>query len=103
MSNCIYCKAVKGKPHKIDCVAVYRKVKIRVIIEYEVSEPYSWDKNMIEFHRNKGSWCADNIFDELKEYVGEDGCICGITSIQCIDENKDGEPFLNLPPQPPQS
>lgn len=46
---------------------------IRMEIEYIAWFPHDWDTQMIEFHRNDGSWCSDNVvgeFETMHDYIG---------------------------------
>lgn len=74
--ECLYCRQKIGQPHGSECVCVTKRVKLRYTIEIETDLPHSWDKDMIEFHRNESSWCTDNLIDELQEYVDEGQCLC---------------------------
>ena len=78
--ECFYCKQDIGQPHLPKCVLIKKKVRMRAIIEYEVDMPNDWDKDQIEFHRNDGSWCADNFVEELirirDENESEGCCMC---------------------------
>lgn len=49
---CFYCKQPIGAHHKLSCVLVRRKVRVRAIIEYDVSVPSTWTPEEIDFHRN---------------------------------------------------
>lgn len=91
--ECFYCQVPIGGTHKPDCVLVRKKVKVRMIVEYEIEVPYSWDKEQIEFHRNDGSWCSDNALEELEALGGEDACICPVTEFVYIGEET--EPYLD--------
>jgi hypothetical protein len=92
--KCFYCNQDIGMFHKEDCVLVKKKVKIRAIIEYEISVPAAWNKHDIEFQRNEGSWCASNMIGELQEIEDDEtqGCLCGITEFQYIEDTT--EAFL---------
>lgn len=83
---CFYCRAKVGESHQRDCVIVQKRVKMRAVIEYECYEPFSWDKEEIEFARNDGTWCADNLLETLKLHGEESGCLCGSTKIEFIGE-----------------
>jgi hypothetical protein len=89
---CCYCQQPVGSPHKDDCVLIKKKVLIRMTVEYEVSVPASYDKGDVEFHRNEGSWCADNVFDELEALCEEHGCLCGVVNFTCLRDT--GEHYL---------
>jgi len=84
--KCFYCHQPIGKTHKPDCVLVRKRVKVKAIIDYEIEVPHSWDKELIEFARNEGSWCSTNMIDELKEMDKKNGCLCHCTEFECIDE-----------------
>lgn len=72
--------------HELD-MSKWRKVIVRMTVEYEVSVPADWDRNMIEFHRNDGSWCADNAISELEAISDEDNCLCPITKFEYVKES----------------
>jgi len=89
--ECFYCNQPIGEIHKLDCVLINKKVKIRMIVEYEASVPASWDKNQIEFHRNDGTWCANNA---IEEFDREDvSCMCGNAEFEYI--GGDSDPYLD--------
>ena len=88
--TCFYCGVKIGGLHKTDCVLVKKNVKIRLTVEYDVSVPAFWDKDQIEFHRNLGSWCADNSLDELQAL---NGCLCSYTHFEHIKDTTD-KPYL---------
>jgi hypothetical protein len=99
-NECFYCKQRLGQPHKLDCVILNRKVKVRYSYVIEIEVPHFWDKESIEFHRNDSSWCAHNSLAELKEYGNRDGgCLCGCFSAEVLEipevapyrKNKNGE------------
>lgn len=73
---CFYCKQPVGDTHLDDCALIKRKVRVRLTLEYDVSEPASWKPDMIEFHRNDGSWCASNLLGELEELDERNQCLC---------------------------
>lgn len=74
--RCFYCTAYVGEQHDAECVCRKRTVvcEIKLTIVREV--PESWDEDMINFHMNGSSWCADNIVDELEKYTEGEGCLC---------------------------
>lgn len=92
LRRCFYCLQDVGAEHKAECVLIKRKAKVRVTIEYEVSEPASWDGRMIEFHRNESSWCAGNLIDELDRLNEQNGCLCPVAVFEFIEHV--GEPFM---------
>lgn len=90
---CTYCQEPFGATHKSDCVLVQKKVTVRMIVEYEINVPASWDGDMIEFHRNESSWCADNALDELEGIIERDGCLCQACRFEYV--GNDSKPFLD--------
>lgn len=89
--TCFYCGVKIRGTHKPDCVLIKKNVRIRLTVEYDVSVPAFWDENQIEFHRNDGSWCADNCLDELRSL---DGCLCNHAHFEHIADTKD-KPYLS--------
>lgn len=87
---CCYCQQPYGGTHKVGCVMRQRTVTVRATIEYVIAVPEDWDADQIEFHRNEGSWCADNLLDELKA-DGDKGCLCHRTSFQFLHEATEEE------------
>lgn len=90
--QCFYCGQQIGSEHKEDCVLRRKKVKIKLIAEYEIDVPRKWGKNEIEFSRNEGTWCADNVIDELKEVSRQGGCLCNSVRTEYVNDT--GEEFL---------
>ena len=72
--ECFYCGQKVGNPHLPECVILCRKVKVRYSYEIEIEVPWSWNKEDIEFHRNIGSWCADNTINEIEKYKRDNNC-----------------------------
>lgn len=62
---------------------------IKIEIHLPMSFPDDWDDDMIRFHLNESSWCADNIIDELEKYSEEHGCICGVCKFDTIANNEE--------------
>lgn len=88
---CLYCKQKVGDPHLAECVTVKRTVVVRMTVEYEVDVPQSWDKEQIEFHRNEGSWCANNALDELAQLHDAESaetCLCPSARFEYVGEAK---------------
>lgn len=86
-NKCTYCNQPIGNFHKEDCVCISKKIKLKVTIEYETDCPADWDKNQIEFHRNEGSWCADNCLSEIEEYIESKGiCLCSNADFEYIED-----------------
>jgi len=88
--TCFYCRQPVGGLHVPNCVAFKRRVRVRAVIEYEIDVPASWSKEQIEFHRNEGSWCADNMIDEISAIGGEDGCLCAAVQFTYLDDVEEG-------------
>ncbi len=92
--RCLYCKQAIGENHKDSCVLVMKRVKVRMTVEYEIEVPASWDKHMIEFHRNEGSWCSSNAISELERaFDSGDGCMCNAAEFEYI--GGDSDPYLD--------
>ena len=92
--TCFYCMQPIGAEHKPDCVLIHKRVKVRATIEYETEIPNWWGNKEFEFHRNEGSWCANNMVGELKKYVEEKpGCLCGHAEFEYLGE--ESEPYLD--------
>jgi hypothetical protein len=83
-----------GEFHLDDCVLIEKKIKVRCTIEYEISVPYCWDKQRIEFHRNEGSWCSDNLISELTQLSETEGCLCYCATYEVIESVDGKEPFI---------
>lgn len=62
---------------------------IKIEIHLPMSFPGDWDDDMIRFHLNESSWCADNIINELETYSKKHGCICGICRCEPIPQNEE--------------
>ena len=73
---CFYCKQPVGGEHKDDCVLLERKVRVMMFVDYEITVPNSWTPQMIESHRNDGSWCSSNAIGELQAISKSEGCLC---------------------------
>ena len=94
LNVCFYCREKVGNSHKDECVLVVKTVKIQATIEYDIQVPASWDKHLIEFQRNDGSWCADNMIEELQEIADrKNSCLCNHVKFKCISD--EGKPRLN--------
>jgi hypothetical protein len=83
--ECMYCKQKVGTPHLPSCVVVSKRVRLRITIDIERDEPFSWGKEDLESHYNAGSFCADNFAAMIQEYVtelGSENCLCGSTKCE---------------------
>lgn len=84
--ECFYCQQSIGEEHKEHCVLIKKKVKVRMVVEYEIDVPASWDADDIEHHRNAGSWCTDNAIEELLGLSDKNGCICNLARFEYISD-----------------
>jgi len=66
--QCFYCEAPIGGFHKQNCVLVQKKVKIKVKFECEVSVPFHWSREQIEFHYAEQSF---HLVDAIETIGGE--------------------------------
>lgn len=82
--QCFYCQQAVGLAHKPTCVLVRKKARARMVVEYEIVVPHSWDQHDIEFHRNEGSWCSDNAIDELQALAESEGCLCNRMEFEVV-------------------
>ncbi len=80
---CTYCNEPIGQAHKPECVCVQRTVVVRLTIDVVSAAPRSHEDHLIEFALGaEGSYCADNTFELLSEWIaredeGRGGCMCG--------------------------
>ncbi len=84
--ECFYCHQPIGTEHDPTCVTINKRVKLRMVVEYEVEVPASWSRSDIEFHRNKGSWCCDNALQELEAEADRLGCLCGVAKFEYLSD-----------------
>jgi hypothetical protein len=81
--TCFYCRTPIGQPHKEGCVVLSKTVVVRVSLEVVISVPRDWNPSLIDFHLNDSSWCADNLFSDLADWLDEENkergpaCTCG--------------------------
>lgn len=61
-----------------------KKATVRMTVEYEIDVPANYDKRMVEFHRNEGTWCSNHAIEELRALAGAGGCLCGQMKFECI-------------------
>lgn len=81
--TCFYCRQVIGTEHKSDCVLVVKKVKVRLVVEYEIEVPATWSKSDVELLRDDGPACLES---------GIPGISDGIAKFECVDDQ--GTPYL---------
>jgi len=79
---CFYCRQRVGEEHKRDCAVITKIVRLRYHIEVDVEVPHCWDKEQIEFHRNLGTWCADNALEEIEKHTSH--VIKGNDATECL-------------------
>lgn len=91
--ECFYCNQPIGSPHKFDCVLIHKKARVRMTVDYEVEVPNHWGRHDIEFHRNEGTWCADNALRELGDVARQVGCLCAVTTFEYLEDASD--PYLD--------
>ena len=84
--ECFYCHQMIGDDHLGTCVLIQKTVVVRMIIDYEIRVPACWSAHDVEFHRNLGSWCANNAVDELDEMRKLPGCLCDAAHFQHIKD-----------------
>lgn len=84
--QCFYCKSMIGEPHKEECVCRQKSVVVKYCYEVVTFVPASWTAEVIERHRNKSSWCADNASSEINAMTPKDGCDCPIFTAQFVRE-----------------
>lgn len=82
--ECFYCGQPLGAQHAAECVCRTRTVIVRATIEYEVTVPSFWDRAQIHFHRNEGSWCSNNMLNELDELNRD--CLCRYVKWEYVGE-----------------
>ena len=106
--ECFYCRQTIGQLHGPKCVCVYKRVRYRVLMggvrvgTYERNDPYFWDEEMCNFHKNDSSWCADNALEDIEwsdpeaakklDDATSDRCSCGPLVFE-FDEVADPGPF----------
>jgi len=83
---CIYCGAALGEEHNPGCVSREQTVVIDVTIRMIKVVPEHWTEDAVDFHYNKGSWCASNIVDDLRAMDTRVHCLCDFTTVKYIRE-----------------
>jgi hypothetical protein len=92
--KCFYCGSSVGEFHKSTCVTIVRTVDYEVIGEsgerlaiVRTDDPADWSEEMMLFHKNESSWCANNALSfeavessdrwrAMQAADEEGGCIC---------------------------
>lgn len=102
--ECFYCHSKVGQQHGLDCVIVTKIVEYNVLFLgtvvgiFQRDEPYYWDNDHCEFHKNESSWCKSNALDDivwrdteialkLKKELNENeandvSCACGVIDFE---------------------
>ncbi len=83
--KCCYCLQKVGVEHADDCVIPQKIVRVEVSFEIEIPQPTDSTKEMIEFHYNEGSWCADNAIDWIQTYAKTLGCACPFFELKFLE------------------
>jgi len=89
--ECFYCRMAVGLDHAADCVLRKKTVTIQAAFEMVIAVPDEWDEETINFCRNEGSWCVDNLVNHMAGFVersreNDGGCFCGSTEIKYLRE-----------------
>lgn len=98
--RCGYCPSRLGEEHALECVCRRRSVVVRLIVEYAVTMPESWDEAMILSNRNDGCWCASNAIQELEALNRKAGCLCAPARYEFVREATDEDDELLLVNEP---
>ncbi len=63
-----------------------KTVRIRMVVEYDISVEDGLSDADIEFNRNDGTWCANNAITELAEIFEADdaACMCPVARFEVI-------------------
>lgn len=80
--ECFYCQQPIGSQHKPDCVLRERTVVVRLTVEYPIRIPEFWTTEDLEFHRNEGTWCSNNLVDDIEKLR----CVCGQSEFKYVRE-----------------
>jgi len=88
---CFQCAVPVGEQHAADCIKRQRTVVVEVKITMVREVPEDWPAEMINFHMNESSWCADNLLPELNAHqartdAGKVGCLCAWTEATFVRE-----------------
>lgn len=88
--QCVYCNVHRGYQHDPGCVIRKRTVVVKAEITYVIDVPEDWEPDHIEFSRNEGSWCTDNMLYEIEELLEKtEGCLCDFTVFRYVREATD--------------
>lgn len=72
-----------------------KKVLLKATITLEAEVPDDWNEEMINFHFNESSWCADNLINMLnntiKKLDDKEDCLCRYTEIEYLRDGEIGD------------
>lgn len=89
--TCYFCSSPSGQPHSGNCIVMSKTVVVKVELEVVIEAPRHWGKDDIEFDRNLGTWCSDNLLRDLGRWSDmEDDerqcCSCDTMSVTFVRE-----------------
>lgn len=87
--ECGYCTSRIGEEHKKGCVCRKKNINVKIHINMVMDVPEDWDKEQIDFHYNKGTWCSSNIIEELESLDKKIGCLCQFIKVEYINDIKE--------------
>lgn len=88
-NQCLYCKCELGQPHANDCVCRRKTVLVRASFEVLMEVPSDWDAAMMESYWNDGSYCIDNVLDNIRAQSARVGCSCDFAEMRVIRDAED--------------
>lgn len=95
-TQCFYCGIEKGGIHKEGCVIRKRTIVMEMKINIVMDVPEDWDEAMCNFHKNEGTWCANNILHDLNAMKERMNCLCDVAEFKYLREaNEDDEKSQN--------
>ena len=77
--RCFYCGRLLGEQHKENCVIRSKTVVVDFMVRTVLTVPEHWDNEQVNFHYNDGTWCSDNLINELSRRSENVRCLCDIT------------------------
>ena len=97
VGECFYCWQPIGAEHAADCVIQQRTIVCRIIVDVIRDVPNDWDRHIIEWRINKGSYCANNVINDLS-LITEDHCFCEqLQAMYLREATEEDESSLGLP------
>lgn len=89
-------------------MTITKLVLIKIEVEIVVEVPHSWQKENVEFHRNEGTSCFDNVAQDIQQHIETKGhgtsdcCLCGsgkVVMMGIVDEKpRQNPPTRSLGP-----